>query len=64
MTKLELKAISTEIDCISEHLSILNPDNPIENQIREQLLYRWDFLDHQLEQAFLSARDRSFRIIH
>ncbi len=64
MTKYELKAISTEIDCISEQLSILDPDNPIENQMRERLLYRWDFLDYQLEQAFLSARNRSFRIIH
>lgn len=64
MTKYTLKMISTEIDCISEQIAILDPDNPIESNVIERLFYRWDYLDHLLERAFISARRSNFRIIH
>ena len=63
MTNAELNDISKEIDCISEQLSILDPDNAIENKLREQLFHRWDFLDYKLDCALISARRNNLKII-
>ena len=63
MTEVELKEISKEIDVIYKKVSILDPDNPIENSQRERLLKRWDFLDHKLDVASVYARRSEFRVI-
>ena len=49
MTKIEMKNMTDEITYIDEKLSILSPDNSIENQQRERLLYRLDFLEYKID---------------
>ena len=63
MTNAELNKISEEIDHISEQISILDPDNPIENTLRENLFHRWDALDHQLNRALIFARRNNIKIV-
>ena len=63
MTNCELNNISREIDYISKKLSILDPDNVIENKLRERLFQRWDFLDYKLNCALKSAKRKRLRII-
>lgn len=63
MTNIELDAISNEIDDISKQLNILDPDNAIESTLREHLLHRWDFLDHQLECALIAAKRREIYFV-
>ena len=48
MKKVELRNISQEREYISKQLTLLNPNNAIENQERERLLYRLDFLEHKI----------------
>lgn len=63
MTKHELNEISQERKYISNQLYILDPDNPIENQKREWLLQRLDFLEHKIDCALLSIRRNRLRIV-
>ena len=63
MTNKKLEKISQEIDCISRHLSLLDPDNAVEHKLREQLFRRWDFLDDQLDCASASIRRQKWRVI-
>lgn len=63
MTKAELKNISQERQCISNRLSLLDPDNAIESQKREQLLLRLDFLEHQIDCALISAKRNRLRLV-
>ena len=63
MTNEELDKISKEINCISQHLSMLDPDDVHEHKLREQLFQRWDFLDHQMACALMSAKRRLLRIV-
>ena len=63
MTNLELNAISEEIDDISQQVSKLDPDNSIENTLREHLFHRWDFLDFTLNQALMTAKKNNLTLI-
>ena len=63
MTKKELNKISQEINIISKRLSWLDSKNIIESQERRRLFSRWDFLDYQLDQALISVRKNTFRIV-
>lgn len=63
MTNAELDTISNEIDDISKQLNILDSDNAIESTLREHLLHRWDFLDHQLECALIAAKRNKLHIV-
>ena len=63
MTKHELNKISQERKYISNQLNILDSDNPIENQKREWLLQRLDFLEYQIDCALLSIRRNRLRIV-
>ena len=63
MTNAKLNEISEEIDHISEQISILDPDNAIENSLRELLFHRWDTLDHQLDRALISARRNNLKVV-
>ena len=63
MTRQELKIISQERRYISKKLHILDPDNPIENQQREQLFLRLVFLEHKIDRALLSIKQNKLRII-
>ena len=63
MTNLELNKISEEIDHISEQISILDPDNTIENSLREHFFHKWDVLDHQLDRALISAKRNNLKIV-
>ena len=63
MTSAELNEISKEIDQISDQISILDPDNAIENSLRENLFHRWDVLDHQLDCALISAKRNNLKIV-
>ena len=63
MTKHELNEVSQERKYISSRLYILDPDNSIENQERERLLQRLDFLEYKIDCALLSTRRNRLRII-
>ena len=63
MTKHELNEITQERKYISNRLYILDPDNAIENQERERLLHRLDFLEHKIDCALLSIRRNRLRIV-
>ena len=63
MTKYELNEISQERRNISSQLHILDPDNPIENQKREWLLQRLDFLEYKIDCALLSIRRNRLRVL-
>ena len=63
MTKGELKNISEERKYISKKLNILDPNNPIENQERERLLYRLDFLKNKLHSNLISKRKHKLKLI-
>ena len=63
MTKIEMQNIADEITYIDKTLSILSPDNPIENQQREKLLYRLDFLEHKIDCFLMSERRNHLRLI-
>ncbi len=58
ITKVEMISIDREISYIDERLSVLSPENPIENQQRERLLYRLDFLEHKIDCFLESAKKR------
>ena len=63
MTKKELNDISKEIDSLSRRASILSSGNAIESQALRCLLKRWDFLDHQLDVALITARKNRLRLV-
>ena len=63
MTKVEMKNIADEITYIDKKLSILSPDNPIENQQREKLLCRLDFLEYKIDCFLLSKKQSYLRLI-
>ncbi len=63
MTKHELNEISQERKYISNQLYILDPNNPIENQKREWLLQRLDFLEYKIDCTLLSIRRNRLRIV-
>ena len=63
MTKHELNKISQERKYIGNQLYILDPDNPIENQERERLLQRLDFLEYKIDCALLLIRRNRLRIV-
>ena len=48
---------------IKHHLKILDPDNSIENQKRERLFLRADFLAHQARCELAKIKRRKFRIV-
>ena len=57
ITTVEMINIDREISYIGEKLKVLSPHNPIENQQREQLLCRLDFLEHKIDH-FLADKER------
>ena len=63
MTKAEMKNIDDEITYIGNQLSILSPDNLIENQQRERLLHRLDFLEYKIDCFLLSTKRSHLRLI-
>lgn len=63
MTKHELNKISQERKYISNQLHILDPNNSIENQKRERLGLRLDFLEHKIDCALLSIRRNRLRVV-
>ena len=63
MTKIEMKNIADEITYIDKQLSILSPDNPIENQQRERLLCRLDFLEYKIDCFLLSKKRNHLRLV-
>ncbi len=63
MTKIEMKNITDEITYIDKQLSILSPNNPIENQQRDRLLCRLDFLEHKIDCFLLSKKQNHLRLI-
>ncbi len=64
MTKKKLNDISQEIKSISYRLSILDPNNLIESQLRTQLFHRWDFLDYQLDCALILAKKNRIHTVN
>ena len=58
-----MKNIADEITYIDEKLSILSPDNSIENQQRERLLCRLDFLEYKIDYFLLSKRRNHLRLV-
>ena len=63
MTRFEMKNIADEITYIEKKLSILSPDNPIENQQRERLLSRLDFLEYKIDCFLLSKKRNHLRLV-
>ena len=63
ITKAEMKRIDTEITYIEKKLDILSPDNPIENQQREKLLCRLDYIEYQLDRFIISEQKNRLRLI-
>ena len=63
MTNFEMKNIADEITYIDQQLSILDPDNLIENQRRERLLCRLDFLEYKIDCFLLSKKRSHLRLI-
>ena len=63
MTRGELKNISEERKYISKKLNILDPNNPIENQEREGLLQRLDFLKNKIRSTSISNRKNIFKLV-
>ena len=63
ITKTEMASIDREISYIGERLSILSPNNPIENQQRERLLCRLDFLEHKIDYFLASGERPRLRLI-
>ena len=63
MTNFEMKNIADEITYIDQQLSILDPDNLIENQQRERLLCRLDFLEYKIDCFLLSKKRSHLRLI-
>ena len=58
-----MKNIADEITYIDEMLGILSPNNPIENQQRERLLCRLDFLEYKIDCFLLSKRRSRLRLV-
>ena len=63
ITKAEMKRIDKEITYIEKKLDILSPDNPIENQQRETLLSRLDYIEYQLDRFTISEQKNHLRLI-
>ena len=49
-----MQDIHKEVAYIGQRLSILSPNNPIENQQRERLLHRLDFFEYKID-CFLAS---------
>ena len=63
MTREEMNNIDAEITYIEKKLAILSPDNLIENQERERLLSRLDFLEYQIDCSIASKKRNHLRLI-
>ena len=58
-----MKKIADEITYIDKKLSILSPDNSIENQQRERLLCRLDFLEYKIDCFLMSKKQNHLRFL-
>ena len=63
MNKIEMASIDREISYIGERLKVLSPHNPIENQQRERLLCRLDFLEYKIDYFLTSKQKSQLRVI-
>ena len=63
MTSEELDRISKEVDCLADYLLLLNPLDPMEQELREHLWKRWNFLRSQIKSSLLEARRRRFHVV-
>ena len=63
MTREEMSNIDAEITYIEKKLAILSPDNLIENQERERLLSRLDFLEYQVDCSIATKKRSHLKLI-
>ena len=63
MTRKEMNNIDNEITYIEKMLAILSPNNTIENQQRERLLLRLDFLEYKIDCSIASKKRGCLRLI-
>ena len=63
MTREEMNNIDEELIYIEKKLAILFPDNPIENQERERLLSRLDFLEYQIDCSIAAKKRSHLRLV-
>ena len=63
MTRYELSQITEERKYISRQLKILSPDNIIENQQRERLLQRLDYLEYKIDCALAKIQSNRLKVI-
>ena len=61
MTREEMNNIDEEITYIEKKLAVLSLDNLIENQEREKLLSRLDFLEYQIDCSIANKKKKSFK---
>ena len=63
MTRKEMNNIDEEITYIERKLAVLSLDNLIENQERERLLSRLDFLEYQIDCSIANKKRSHLKLI-
>ena len=63
MSSEELDRISKEVDCLSEYLLLLDPNDAMERQLRNHLWSRWNYLRSQVKGAMSEIRRRRFQVV-